>query len=117
MKHATLLTKLLCFTAALLLCLPLLAACNESGTDTDTTAESTAEPTEEQTTGPDTEDTTMAETEPATETEAETETTSETESETEPAPEPERLTSLSFSRRTNARHPWSRMTQRDNCLR
>ena len=47
MKHATLLTKLLCLTAALVLCLPLLAACNESGTDTDTTAESTAEPTEE----------------------------------------------------------------------
>ena len=39
MKHATLLTKLLCFTAALLLCLPLFAACNERGTDTDTTAE------------------------------------------------------------------------------
>ena len=97
MKHATLLTKLLCLTAALVLCLPLLAACNESGTDTDTTAESTAEPTEEQTTEPDTENTTMAETEPATETEAETETESETESETEPAPEPELLTSLSFS--------------------
>lgn len=101
MKHATLLTKLLCFTAALVLCLPLLAACNESGTDTDTTAESTAEltaePTEEQTTEPDTEDITVAETEPATETEAETETETETESETEPAPEPELLTSLSFS--------------------
>ena len=101
MKHATLLTKLLCLTAALVLCLPLLAACNESGTDTDTTAESTAEltaePTEEQTTASDTEDTTMAETEPGTETEAETETVSETESETEPAPEPELLTSLSFS--------------------
>ena len=49
MKHATLQIKLLCLTAALVLCLPLLAACNESGTDTDTTAESTAELTAEPT--------------------------------------------------------------------
>ena len=101
MKHATLLTKLLCFTAALVLCLPLLAACNQSGADIETTEQTTAAPTteqpQEQTTASDTEDTTMAETEPATETEAETETASETEPETEPAPEPELLTSLSFS--------------------
>ena len=101
MKHATLQIKLLCLTATLVLCLPLLAACNQSGADIETTEQTTAAPTteqpQEQTTASDTEDTTMAETEPATETEAETETTSETESETEPAPEPELLTSLSFS--------------------
>ena len=101
MKHATLQIKLICLTAVLVLCLPLLAACNQSGADIETTEQTTAAPTteqpQEQTTASDTENTTMAETEPATETEAETETTSETESETEPAPEPELLTSLSFS--------------------
>ena len=79
MKHATLQIKLLCLTAVLVLCLPLLAACNQSGADIETTEQTTAAPTteqpQEQTTASDTEDTTMAETEPATETEAETETT------------------------------------------
>ena len=85
--------RLLCLMAALLLCLPLLAACDDGGnTDTTTEQEATEQttqaesPTEDEIeseleTTPDTEDTTVADT---------------TEAETQP-PEPEIMTTLSFS--------------------
>ncbi len=89
MKHSKHLIKLLCLGTALLLCLPLLAACTGDGNDVDGTTEQ-----------PVTEQTTQAETEQATEdtteqtTEAPTEQT--TEAQTEP-PAPETKTSLCFA--------------------
>ena len=108
MKHATLPIKLLCLTTALLLCLPLLAACTgDQESDGATTGQTTAaepntdapieQPTEEP--AESTDESTAPDTPPTTEdtTHAETESESQTETETEPEPEPELLTSLSFS--------------------
>ncbi|MBQ5362800.1 MAG: hypothetical protein IIU63_05570, partial [Clostridia bacterium] len=108
MKHAALQIKLLCLTTALLLCLPLLAACtgdqeSEGATTGQTTAAepNTDAPTEQPTEEPaeSTDESTAPDTPPTTEdtTHAETESESQTETETEPEPEPELLTSLSFS--------------------
>lgn len=97
MKHKAPQLKLFCLIAALLLCLPLLAACNEGGESTKgmtetTTAQQTGEQTTTEMTEPDTKESTEAETE----TTPEQTTEGTTEAETEP-PAPETLTSLSFS--------------------
>lgn len=94
MKCFTRNTKLACLIASLLLCLPLLAACNNGDVPEDTTQATTQaatqEPEEQETTEPTEELTTE---QPTTEETTEQPTTEET---TE-APEPELLTSLSFS--------------------
>ena len=103
MKHTAWQYRLTCLLAALLLCLPLLAACDGGDKPEQTPKETTEQPSEQGTTEPVTETESETETEPESESESEseseteTETEPESESETEPAPEPELLTSLSFS--------------------
>lgn len=104
MKRMSILIRSLCFGTALLLCLPLLAACNGSDQPADSTEALTDQPGEqvtesaiqEPTEEPSTEVTT--ETDPP-ETEQSTEQTTEqpTTEQTTEAPEPELLTALSFS--------------------
>ena len=99
MKHVPTTVKLICLAFALLLCLPLLAACDggntpEATTEAATTEASTQAPVEETTTGASSEAPTEAPTQATTEEITEQPTTSE---QTTEAPEPELLTSIRFS--------------------
>ncbi len=96
MKHVTLQTRLLCLIAALLLCLPLLAACSGDGEVADSTTEATTEQTTEAEPEQTTEEMTDAVTEETTEESTEDTTEQTTEAETEP-PVRETKTSLSFT--------------------
>lgn len=97
MKFTTAYGKLSCLLLALLLCLPLLAACNNEKAPENTTEASTEAASQEQTPDDSTEQATEASTEAPNDqtTEQYTEPPT-TEAETEP-PAPELLTSLSFS--------------------